>query len=118
MVTMHRDFTVGPTGAIRKERSHNGGARPNSYQRRANRYFLLVKFGNGEACDCVYCGAKLDYSTIEVDRLIPGANGGGYQQHNIVPACKPCNRARGKKSVWAFNVNAARRLKRRGYKIA
>jgi 5-methylcytosine-specific restriction endonuclease McrA len=99
-------------------RSHNGGARPNSYQRRANRHFLLREFGNGETCNCVYCGEILDYATIEVDRLKAGADGGGYTRDNIVPACKPCNRRRGKRSVWAFNPNAARRLKRRGYNWA
>jgi 5-methylcytosine-specific restriction endonuclease McrA len=97
------------------QRSHNGGARPNAYQRRANRYFLLVTFGDGQTCPCVYCGDTLEYSTIEVDRVIPGAKGGSYRRENIVPACFDCNRKRGDKSVWAFNPLAARRLKRRGY---
>ena len=101
------------------KRSHNGGARPNVYQRRANKRFLLTdKFfgGNGTTVPCAHCGKPLDFHAIEADRIKPGKRGGGYQQHNIVPSCALCNKRRGDKSLWSFNPNLARRIVRRNKK--
>jgi len=42
---------------------------------------------------CAYCGQQFDKLTR--DRIIPVVNGGGTTMHNIVPACRKCNRAKG-----------------------
>jgi hypothetical protein len=102
-----------------KSRSHNGGARPNSIQRRANKMWLLTdEFwgGNGIVVPCGHCGCPLTFEQIEADRAKPGSKGGGYQQRNLIPSCKPCNRTRGDKSLWSFNPNLARRMARRDRK--
>jgi len=117
MVLLHNDFTVGPSGALRKERSHNGGARPNAYQRRSNKRYLLSPEagfgGNGSVVPCAHCGKELDFAAVEADRAKPGSKGGGYQQWNLVPSCSPCNKRRGDKSLWSFNPSLARRMARR-----
>lgn len=42
---------------------------------------------------CLYCDAPAE----EVDHFIPLARGGTHTLCNIVPACKACNRSKGKK---------------------
>jgi hypothetical protein len=69
----------------------NRNARGSSYDRRARRAFLLATFGDGDTCPCYRCGATLDDSTITVDRIVPGRDGGTYRRGNIRPACGPCN---------------------------
>lgn len=52
---------------------------------------MLSWFGDGITCPCYSCGDPLFYSTLEADRVIPGALGGTYARGNIRPACSPCN---------------------------
>ena len=85
-----------------KSRSSNGGERPNSYQRRARKYYLLVKHGDGETCPCYFCGETLTFKTLTLDRRKPGSRGGTYEKRNLLPACITCNKRRGDKSVQAF----------------
>ena len=40
---------------------------------------------------CYYCGG----AATEVDHVIPVAKGGTDDRSNLVPACGPCNRAKG-----------------------
>lgn len=51
-----------------------------------------------EICDrhdnqCAYCGAKPE--VLEMDHVIAISKGGPHSASNIVPACKPCNSAKG-----------------------
>jgi HNH endonuclease len=85
-----------------KGRSSNGGERPNSYQRRARKYFLLVKHGDGETCPCYFCKNELTFKTLTLDRRKPGSRGGTYDKRNLIPACALCNKRRGDKSIQAF----------------
>jgi 5-methylcytosine-specific restriction endonuclease McrA len=85
-----------------KSRSSNGGERPNSYQRRARKYYLLVKHGDGETCPCYFCGEQLTFKSLTLDRRKPGSRGGTYAKQNLLPACMRCNKRRGDKSVQAF----------------
>lgn len=85
-----------------KSRSSTGGERPNSYQRRARKYYLLVKHGDGETCSCYFCGETLTFQTLTLDRRKPGSRGGDYNKRNLLPACRSCNVRRGDKSVAAF----------------
>lgn len=83
-------------------RRSNGGERPNSYQRRARKFYLLVKHGDGETCPCYFCGTELDFKALTLDRRKPGSRGGDYSRKNLLPACRKCNVSRGDKSVAAF----------------
>lgn len=42
---------------------------------------------------CVYCGDKPEI--LEMDHVIAISRGGEHSATNIVPACKPCNSAKG-----------------------
>lgn len=56
---------------------------------------MLAWFGDGVSCPCYSCGDALVYSTLQADRIIPGAIGGTYARGNIRPCCGPCNRRTG-----------------------
>lgn len=85
-----------------KDRSSNGGERPNSYQRRARKYYLLVKHGDGQTCPCYFCKSELTFKSLTLDRRKPGSRGGTYAKQNLIPACRGCNIRRGDKSIQAF----------------
>lgn len=71
----------------------NGGdKRGSSADRRRRKTWMLFIFGDGTKADCTHCGAGLDFTTIEQDRIIPG---GSYARYNIQPSCRPCNIERG-----------------------
>jgi 5-methylcytosine-specific restriction endonuclease McrA len=42
---------------------------------------------------CAYCAAKPD--VLEMDHVLAISKGGAHSASNIVPACKPCNSAKG-----------------------
>lgn len=43
---------------------------------------------------CAYCGAE---ATL-VDHVMPRSRGGSNKRRNLVPACKPCNSAKGNRT--------------------
>lgn len=116
MVVLSASFTR--KLATGKARASNGGERPNSFQRRANKHWFLnpsTGFGGNETTvPCSYCGSALLFEAIEADRIIPGSLGGTYRRENIIPACRQCNARRGDRSVWSYSPNCARRLIRMG----
>lgn len=60
----------------------------------AARFFESASTPHGEgimACRCYRCGMLLEFSTVTVDRIVPGCKGGTYRRDNIRPACSPCN---------------------------
>lgn len=85
----------------------NSNVRGNTKDRAARRRWLVtsyradrdisdagceVAFSTGvAACRCYRCGVLLTESTVTVDRIIPGCQGGTYQRNNIRPACLTCN---------------------------
>jgi 5-methylcytosine-specific restriction endonuclease McrA len=40
---------------------------------------------------CKFCGGD-EYCTLDVHRIVPGAAGGKYTEHNTVTACSNCHR--------------------------
>lgn len=44
---------------------------------------------------CYLCGVGLTYEQVELDHLIPVAQGGGNEPENLAVACGPCNKSRG-----------------------
>jgi len=69
--------------------------RGNVYDRARSRLRLLEEFGDGEHCQCVYCGSVLDEGTVTRDKIRTAREGGRYRQSNLVPACLACNQSRG-----------------------
>jgi hypothetical protein len=69
----------------------NTDSRGSSYSRRARKVYLLARFGDGYTAPCHFCLIELDWFTITVDRILPGALGGRYIRSNIRPACISCN---------------------------
>jgi hypothetical protein len=57
--------------------------------------WLLEEYGDGKEAPCHFCGDRLTFDTVTVDRIIPGCEGGGYVRGNIRPACGSCNSADG-----------------------
>lgn len=49
---------------------------------------------------CQYCGAKAPDAALQVDHVIPVADGGPTSRLNLVTACQPCNA--GKRTTEAF----------------
>ena len=48
---------------------------------------------------CQYCGRKAPEVVLEVDHLIPVAEGGENELLNLVTSCFDCNRGKGKKKL-------------------
>lgn len=44
---------------------------------------------------CVYCGAE----ATALDHVVPQIKGGSSKRGNLVPACKPCNSAKGGRTL-------------------
>lgn len=74
----------------------NRNDRGSSYDRRKRKQWLLDNFGDGVTATCtLQCSAKclgtVDITTLQVDRITPGIEGGTYSRDNIQPGCGPCN---------------------------
>lgn len=54
---------------------------------------LQTRFAAFDNC-CAYCGAKPDYTLIEIEHFYPICKGGAHDLSNIVPACNACNRSK------------------------
>lgn len=81
-----------PKGATKHVRgTSNKNVSGNSYARRARKQWILDHWGNGTHVWCYRCPTLLDFLTLTVDRIIPGARGGKYTRDNIRPSCGPCN---------------------------
>lgn len=72
----------------------NRNARGNSADRARRRAYLVKAYESNKGpgtCRCYRCGRLLDATTVTVDRVTPGCQGGRYVRHNIRPACERCN---------------------------
>jgi 5-methylcytosine-specific restriction endonuclease McrA len=49
---------------------------------------------------CSYCLKVVD--SLEIEHCIPLSRGGFHDVSNIVPACAPCNRRKGPRTVLEF----------------
>lgn len=85
--------------AVRRGTS-NTSVRGSARDRRRRKCWLLSWFGDGISCPCYSCGKVLMFSSLQPDRIIPGAVGGTYARGNIRPACGDCNR----RSGWAVQA--------------
>ena len=92
-LTIEREYAM-------KTKRPGGEKRGNSTDRRRRKLWMLARWGNGETCSCVHCGAELTFETVEADRIIPGSLGGTYRRENVQPACRDCNRDRSDDVTW------------------
>lgn len=44
---------------------------------------------------CGLCGEPVDFEAMDIDRVVPGMDGGTYANENVRPAHPTCNRRRG-----------------------
>ena len=51
---------------------------------------------------CVWCGARPWERDRTVEHLLPRSRGGSSAPANLLPACRPCNRARRSQSAAAY----------------
>lgn len=78
-----------------KRGTSNTNSRGSAKQRARRKQWLLDTFGNGVEAKCSHCPAVLNFSTINVDRKIPGWQGGTYRRANIQPSCGDCGSKQG-----------------------
>ncbi|MGS2664833.1 type II CRISPR RNA-guided endonuclease Cas9 [Corynebacterium glucuronolyticum] len=46
-------------------------------------------------CQCLYCGAPIDFKTLEMDHIVPRAGiGSTNKRENLVAVCPSCNRSK------------------------
>jgi 5-methylcytosine-specific restriction endonuclease McrA len=64
----------------------------------------LAKLG----MQCYYCSKPLDEKTLVIEHMTPLSRGGKNVIDNIVPACRPCNASKGKKTAQEFQRVLAR----------
>jgi hypothetical protein len=79
---------------FQKETTGNGRSggelgRGNNQIRASRKKKMLKEWGSGSNAPCVYCGANLNYKTLEMEKLVPEI---GYDTfENLAPACRGCN---------------------------
>jgi hypothetical protein len=57
---------------------------------------------------CVWCSAESWPRDRTVEHLLPRSRGGRNGAHNLLPACRACNRARGSQAAAAYVRHRAR----------
>lgn len=85
-----------PRGNWKKETwrgTSNRDERGNTKQRAQRRAWILEVWASDVKgfVRCYRCGIKLTESTMTIDRIVPGCQGGKYEKGNIRPCCSPCN---------------------------
>lgn len=76
---------------------HGGDGRPSSKRRRLIRQRLHEAQGG---C-CAWCSTALESPDVgDLDRIIPGADGGTYRMSNLVLSCRTCNLTHGHDVRW------------------
>lgn len=48
---------------------------------------------------CQYCGRTVPEVVLEVDHIVPVAEGGTNDIHNLITSCRDCNRGKGKRKM-------------------
>jgi hypothetical protein len=96
--------------AIAASTRAGGDRRGNTRDRARRTARLLVEFGDGRTCRCVYCPRELTAQTLTQDRIWPGERGGSYRYANLLPACLGCNQRRGATDLDTFIAGIEREL--------
>ena len=97
----------------RESRGSNKNRRPNSYDSRKLKTWMLAHFGDGITVPCHgTCGRQnLFYSEFTKDLYpIPARRGGRYTKENCRPLCLSCNASEGARSAAAERREAKQKL--------
>ena len=70
------------------------------------REYLLEKWGR----QCAYCGAE--HVPLEIEHIVPKANGGSNRVSNLTLACHTCNQHKGSQPIETFLVKKPQVLQR------
>lgn len=65
---------------------------------RINRNAIYAKYQGR----CAYCGREIAISDMQVDHIIPKANGGTDDYDNLMPSCRTCNHYKRAESLETF----------------
>jgi len=61
---------------------------------------------------CQYCGSTPPSVVLEVDHIVPVAEGGGNEDDNLVTSCFACNRGKGAKPLSSVPESLSNKAKR------
>lgn len=67
--------------------------------RRKPKYSRLSIFKR-DSFQCQYCGVQPGTANLNIDHVVPRAQGGKTTWENVVAACIPCNSRKGNKTPW------------------
>lgn len=56
---------------------------------------------------CAYCGAQIPYKEMQIDHIMPKANGGNNDMDNLNPSCHVCNHFKALESLDMFRKQVA-----------
>lgn len=73
------------------------GQTEQNFPRYANNYLRTIIYKR-DAGQCQYCGKEVSYKDCNIDHVIPWPEG-KTNENNLVVACKPCNKLKGKQII-------------------
>lgn len=73
-----------------KRGTSNSDVRGNSTQRRKRKQAVIDRDGDGTTVKCYRCSTLLDITTVTMDRIVPGVEGGKYTVDNCRASCSAC----------------------------
>ena len=67
---------------------------------------------------CQYCGRRRPTRELDIDHVLPRSRGGEYSWSNLVTACQPCNRRKGRRTPQEANMPLLGRPERPRWTLA
>lgn len=67
---------------------------------------------------CQYCGHAAKRSNLDIDHVVPRSRGGQFTWENLVIACMPCNRKKGKQTPAEAGMPLERLPQRPGWALS
>jgi len=72
---------------------------------RLTRQNLMLRDGH----QCQYCGSRATLRNLDLDHVLPRSRGGEDSWQNLVTACQPCNRRKGRRTPQEASMPLIRR---------
>ena len=61
---------------------------------------------------CQYCGNTINESVLEVDHIVPVAEGGSNDEENLITSCFDCNRGKGARDLGVAPISVAEKAEK------